>query len=230
MDSIIELNAGDPALPNSPEARPPLDAPELGEALTQEQEFLLRKCENIIRIGLGTFVEVGLALKEIQDQRLYRRTDKTFEDYLQRAVGLSRPYAYNLIESAKLMRELRQSSGLDRSLLPKNEAQARELIRIEPAQRVEVWKQVVDASAQQPLTAKLIRDVVRQSRRASDPSPSQTSAAPTPESATALSPEAGLALGKVKRLRELFANTRVAEDALQLIEKLEHLARAIGRT
>ena len=209
MDSITELSAEDLALDSR-------------DDLTEEQEFLLKKCENIIRIGLGTFVEVGLALKEIQDQRLYRRTDKTFEEYLQRAVGLSRPYAYNLIESAKLMRELRHNSGLDRSLLPKNEAQARELIRIEPSKRLEVWKKVVDASGQQPLTAKLIREIARESRDAQE-SPDSKS-----KEASRLSPEAGLALGKVKRLRELFANTKVAEDALQLIEKLELLALSIG--
>lgn len=183
------------------------------EELSEEQEFLLRKCENIIRIGLSTFVEVGLALKEIQDQRLYRRTDKTFEDYLQRSMGLSRPYAYNLIESAKLMRELRTSAEVDKASLPKNEAQARELIRIEPARRVEVWKKVVDLAGDKPFTAKLIREVARSER--------------SPEGEKPAAMEPGLALGKVKRLRELFANTRVAEDALQLIEKLEQLARSI---
>jgi hypothetical protein len=191
----------------------------LAEQLTEEQEFLLKKCENIIRIGLGTFVEVGLALKEIQDQRLYRRTDATFEDYLQRTIGLSRPYAYNLIESAKLMRELRNHPELDRSLLPKNEAQARELARVEPAKRLEVWKKVVDVAAGLPFTAKLIREVARETRSESSKNPA---------TATPLSPEAGLALGRVKRLRELFANTHVAEDALQLIEKLERLALSIG--
>jgi hypothetical protein len=127
------------------------------------------------------------------------------------------------------MRELRHHSGLDRSQLPKNEAQARELIRIEPAKRVEVWKKVVDASTQQPLTAKLIREVARQARQSG--SPAESSADGTtqnPASGAALSPEAGIALGKVKRLRELFANTQVAEDALQLIDKLEKLARSLG--
>ncbi len=194
---------------------PTLDgmALETREELSEEQEFLLKKCENIIRIGLSTFVEVGLALKEIQDQRLYRRTDKTFEDYLQRSMGLSRPYAYNLIESAKLMRELRTSVEVDKASLPKNEAQARELIRIEPSRRVEVWKKVVDLAGDKPFTAKLIREVARSER--------------SPEGEKPSAMESGLALGKVTRLRELFANTRVAEDALQLIEKLEHLARSI---
>jgi len=194
---------------------PTLDgmALETREELSEEQEFLLKKCENIIRIGLSTFVEVGLALKEIQDQRLYRRTDKTFEEYLQRSMGLSRPYAYNLIESAKLMRELRTSVEVDKASLPKNEAQARELIRIEPSRRVEVWKKVVDLAGDKPFTAKLIREVARSER--------------SPEGEKPSAMESGLALGKVTRLRELFANTRVAEDALQLIEKLEHLARSI---
>lgn len=185
--------------------------PSQGEALTEEQEFLLKKCENIIRIGLSTFVEVGLALKEIQDQRLYRKTDKTFEEYLQRAMGMSRPYAYNLIESAKLMRELRGAAELDKASLPKNEAQARELIRVEPGKRAEIWKKVVDVAGGKPFTAKLIREVARSER----------------SSAVDISGGAELAIGKIKRLRELFANTRVADDALQLIEQLEALARSI---
>ncbi|MEK0447133.1 MAG: hypothetical protein RLZZ399_2454 [Verrucomicrobiota bacterium] len=190
----------------------PLVPPAL-EELTEEQEFLLRKCENIIRIGLATFVEVGLALKEIQDGRLYRKTDATFEEYLQRAMGLSRPYAYNLIESAKLMRELRSSPELDKSALPKNEAQARELVRVPPEQRMDVWKKVVAASDGKPFTAKLIREVASREKF---------------REATSWN-ASDLTLGKVKRLRELFAHTRVAADALQLIEKLEELARNLDR-
>jgi hypothetical protein len=47
----------------------------------------LETLERVIESGLRTFVEVGEALMEIRDQRLYQ--DATFEDYCRERWGIS---------------------------------------------------------------------------------------------------------------------------------------------
>jgi hypothetical protein len=59
----------------------------------------------IVEIGLGdvkqSFVATGRALKKIRDRKLYRKTDKTFEKFVDRRFGLSRSSAYNYIHAAE---------------------------------------------------------------------------------------------------------------------------------
>ena len=50
--------------------------------LSQPEGERLAQCEATIRRGLHTFVEVGQALAEIRDSRLYRATHETFATYL----------------------------------------------------------------------------------------------------------------------------------------------------
>ena len=66
----------------------------------------LRLLEQVIERGLTTFVEVGNALLEIRDSRLYKDSFSTFEDYCRERWGMSRPRAYPLIEAAEIMSNL----------------------------------------------------------------------------------------------------------------------------
>jgi hypothetical protein len=50
-------------------------------ALTAGERLDLTAAETIIREGLEKFIEVGQALAEIRDRRLYRATHRTFEEY-----------------------------------------------------------------------------------------------------------------------------------------------------
>ena len=56
--------------------------------------------EAIIDRGMLTFVEVGNALRVIQDDQLYLDTADTFEDYCKTRWDFSRQRAYQLIEAA----------------------------------------------------------------------------------------------------------------------------------
>ncbi len=83
----------------------------------------LDECERIIERGLASFVEVGEALMEIRDSRLYRDTHGTFEDYCRARWHISRDYAYKQIRAAKVAQD-----NVDRGLqAPKTEREAREL-------------------------------------------------------------------------------------------------------
>lgn len=57
-------------------------------SLTQADTERLKELESVIERGTKTFIEVGYALAEIRDQRLYRQTHATFESVLCRAMGM----------------------------------------------------------------------------------------------------------------------------------------------
>ena len=60
-------------------------------ALSDEEQHDLAGCEAVIERGLKTFREVGAALTEIRDARLYRGGYDTFEDYLSARWAMQRP-------------------------------------------------------------------------------------------------------------------------------------------
>ena len=49
--------------------------------LTDSEKVRFKECESVIKKGIGTFLEVGRALAEIHDNRLYRETHKSFKKY-----------------------------------------------------------------------------------------------------------------------------------------------------
>jgi len=86
------------------------------------------RAERTIAKGLKSFLEVGMALKEIRDSRLYRQLYATFEEYCVSRWELSRPRAYELCAASEVVSDL--SAIADIRLLPENEAQARPLTRL----------------------------------------------------------------------------------------------------
>jgi hypothetical protein len=101
--------------------------------LTTREQRELGRAERTIARGLKSFLEVGMALKEIRDKRLYRQQYDTFEEYCARRRELSRPRAYELCAASEVIVDL--SAIADIRLLPENEAQARPLTRLkDPAQ------------------------------------------------------------------------------------------------
>jgi hypothetical protein len=102
--------------------------------------------KNAAEAGRKTFVEVGLALAEIRDARLYRSDFDTFEEYCRTKWGWAKSYAYNLITAAATVKLLPAKT----STIVDNEGKARELARVEPAKRVEVLKNAAEAG---PVTA-----------------------------------------------------------------------------
>jgi hypothetical protein len=73
------------------------------------------------------------------------------------AVGFvpgSRPYAYNLIGSARVNEQM--SSIEDIRVKPQNEAQFRELISVPEEKRVEAWKGAIKLAGEEPVTATIV--------------------------------------------------------------------------
>ena len=87
---------------------------------------------------MGTFVEVGNALKDIRDRRLYREGFGRFEDYCRTEWDIDRTYAHRLIESAEVVEVLSIGNK------PKTESQARPLTQLDaPENQVEAWERAV---------------------------------------------------------------------------------------
>lgn len=134
----------------------PLDVP---------QPVRLAELEQTIERGLSTFVEVGQALIEIRDNRLYRDSHETFQSYLSQRWRMSRGRAYQLMDGAVV-------SGLVDALVSTTvdirptERAAREmapLLREEAGLIPEVWEESVRRSDGQP-TAETVREVVAERR------------------------------------------------------------------
>lgn len=124
----------------------------------------LAELEAVVERGMQTFVEVGSALMEIRDERLYRETHGTFERYLAERWGLSRAHGYRMIEAAHVA-ELVSPTGD----IPPNERQARELVPLlhdaDETAVVEVWNELRDRFGEQVTADRIRRLVTRRLER-----------------------------------------------------------------
>lgn len=116
----------------------------------------LTELEIVIEHGLQTFVDVGTALMEIRDSRLYRETHGTFEEYCRERWGLSRPRAYQLIEAAEVAGNL--STIVDK--LPSTESQTRPLASLPADTQREVWQRAVETAPNGKVTARHVEQTV----------------------------------------------------------------------
>jgi hypothetical protein len=70
--------------------------------LSSSEALELKNLESTVERGLIAFWEIGLALRQIQEKRLYRQNYKTFEEYCISRWEMSRRSAYQLIEAASV--------------------------------------------------------------------------------------------------------------------------------
>jgi hypothetical protein len=133
-------------------------APSEPVTLSAEQEKKLVQCEATIGNHAKSFYQVGLALKDIRDEKLHLAFD-SFEKYCQQKWEMGSSHAYRLIDAAIVMDKL--TKELPKEVpLPSNEGQVRPLAELKPRRWVEVWKQVVEAAGEKPITAKLVETTI----------------------------------------------------------------------
>lgn len=133
----------------------------------KEKKRLERKVER-------AFYEAGSALRELRDQRLYRNTHQTFEEYCRDRFGHSRQKAYYLIGGAEIYQTLsrtrlrRATAQLDMSvtnrcqILSATEYQVRPLALLEPSQQPVAWNEAVTEAGGKVPPARLVREAVQQ--------------------------------------------------------------------
>jgi len=140
--------------------------------LTTTEAERLSALEATIDRGMRTFVEVGHALAEIRDARLYRDAHDRFEDYCQERWGFVASRARQLIAAAEVV-----SLASVTDVTPESEAVARELapLREEPDKLRAAWQEAVDNHDGKP-TAKAVQQIVQQYREPeAKPDPPYTS-------------------------------------------------------
>ena len=89
-------------------------------------------------------MEVGTALLEISDRRLYRETHSTFEEYCRDKWKVTARRAYQLCEAAEVVKALPENVNNCSHSLIQNEGQARELARVPVENRVAVLEAAGD--------------------------------------------------------------------------------------
>jgi len=122
----------------------------------------LQALESTIERGLHTFVEVGTALLEIRDSRLYRTTHGTFEDYCRERWGFTDRRARMLMSAAEVATNL--ETGPIVPVLPVTESQARPLTSLEPDAQREAWARAVETAPNGRVTAAHVQSVVDEYR------------------------------------------------------------------
>lgn len=131
------------------------------DLVTGDEADRLLALEVTIERGLTTFVEVGAALLEIRDSRLYRTTHSTFEDYCRDRWEMNVRYANRIIAAAEVTRNL----GPAGPILPATERQARPLAGLEPDDQRAAWQRVLDTAPNGKITAAHVTAAAAEIRR-----------------------------------------------------------------
>jgi hypothetical protein len=152
------------------------DSQAIQPTLAPEEHTRLAELEAVVDKGLDTTFEVASALLEIREQRLYRETHTTWEDYIDARWQMSSRRARQLTASATVMKGLQDAGVTD---LPTNEAQARHLAKLPPEQRPEALKEAQEsakAKGRKEPTRSDVQEAVAKRRGRPPGTPNQTPA------------------------------------------------------
>jgi hypothetical protein len=126
------------------------------EPISMDESRHLIRLEGIVEKWLGTFVEVGEALAEIHDRKLYRTAHATFAESCRVKWKISDRRARQLMDAAEVTSTIAKSG----TTVPKSERQARPLAALPVAQRAKAWQKAVASSPNGQPTAKAVQVVV----------------------------------------------------------------------
>jgi ParB family chromosome partitioning protein len=102
------------------------------------------------------WVEFAESIIEIRDSKLYKIEYNTFEEFCTVELELGRNYAYKLIASAEVLKNL--ENVYYGTQLPETETQTRPLTKLEPELQPLVWANVVEEN--ENITAKKVEEAV----------------------------------------------------------------------
>lgn len=122
--------------------------------LTAIERNKLEIAERVIAESMKSFIEVGDALATIKNNKLYRESHTTFEDYCQEKWGWTSGRARQLVTAANVAKEMK----VDTAVSIPNERAARELASVPAPQRAGVLKA---AAATGSVTSESIKAVKR---------------------------------------------------------------------
>ena len=160
--AALELELGE--YPQAETSLTPAIEFELLEELSFDEERerlrLERKVENCVLTAEKTFYEMGKALTELRDRRLYRSTHKNFSSYCNdRFHAISRRKAEYLIVASEIVDDLKNANNCSQ-ILPTAESQVRALSSLAPEKRPVAWVKAVEQSEGKVPTAKTVKGIV----------------------------------------------------------------------
>jgi hypothetical protein len=130
-------------------------------ALTVVEQAKLENYETVIEEGQQTFLNVGRALAGIRDDRLYRLTHETFDDYCQDRWGFEKSYAHKLLRAtatvARIEAEISEECPIR---TPELETHVRPLTRLPEDKQAEAWREAVETAEDGKVTAAHVEAVV----------------------------------------------------------------------
>ena len=134
--------------------------------LSAQEKLRLEQLEKVVVENFRTFVQVGQALAEIRERKLYRMKGKTFERYCRELFDIAERRVYELIGAAGVIENLRNCAVIDeyenkQRFLPFNEAQTRPMTSLNAEQQVVVWKAALDSAPKGKMTASHVKKVVK---------------------------------------------------------------------
>ncbi|MBR8832503.1 MAG: hypothetical protein DSM106950_00270 [Stigonema ocellatum SAG 48.90 = DSM 106950] len=153
MTQITDTGAGNKVVPV--EVIEPLE-------LSEEEQRLRLHLERVVE---RSFYEAGKALKQLRDQKLYRSSHKTFEEYCKDRFGYSsRRQPDLLIEAAAIVDNLSEKCDPMDLILPTNERQVRPLTKLEPESQSEAWQLSVEEAGGKVPSGRIVKDIVQRIR------------------------------------------------------------------
>jgi len=196
-------------------------------SLTKPERLKLGALEIVIKRGSQIFVEVGAALAEIREERLYRETHATFEDYCQARWGWSRQRSAQLIQASAVVGTL--STIVDKP--PQNEGQARELAKVPEEERADVWREAQSAAVAEgkPPATRHIEDARKRREPEPDPVPAEFADYDPEDDAPDPHAEWERAQKEVERLENLVDSLQAGDMERQVVAWSAKYAQLDGR-
>jgi hypothetical protein len=126
----------------------------MGEELTIIEVNNLTELEATIEKNLKSFYEVGFALMQIRDNKLYRQTFTTFEGYCKEKWGMNRDYANKLIRSSEVINNLDTTVSIsERALRPLTKIK-------DPEEQRRVWGVSLETAPDGKVTAQHVETTI----------------------------------------------------------------------
>ncbi len=114
--------------------------------LTPVEQVRLTELEAVIDRNIKGFIEVGMALAEIRDKKLYRETHDTFESFCRDKWDIGKAHSYRIIDAAHVVHNIKVPNWGQNgtNILPLNEAQARPLTAFDADTQRDLWQKAVN--------------------------------------------------------------------------------------
>jgi len=138
--------------------------------LTKKEAQRRSELESLVFNKVQTFfVDLGMALIEIQEKRLYKNTHHTFKEYSAEVLDMAARTAYRYIDAARVVNTLSSTINMsDENVthgshfhLPLNERQARPLSGLSTEEQIKAWQLAVETAPNGKITAAHVRKTVR---------------------------------------------------------------------